>query len=201
MPHYHERTYNLLGRSPERVPEVAAHIAHVEAALQAKIPAAVTEWLHYDPDGALFRRLTHFPHYSVTRDTLARDVAQLHISGQDVRCVTVCAENQGVWAMMVRLDEGDNPSVWISEEVWNERIPEWHLHSHSFTDAILAFAWDFVVCDYPDYRERFIDVVQQPPTVSPDLDGPTTYSVSAWFRAATFWRRSVNGRLATFMGE
>jgi hypothetical protein len=201
MHYYHGRTYNFLDRPLQGDPEVAAQIAHVEATLKVKVPAAVAEWLQYDPDGALFQTLTHFPHYSVTRDTLARDVVRQHIAGQDVPCLTVCAENQGVWAMMVRLNEGDNPSVWVSEDVWDKSLPEWHLHSHSFTDAILAFAWDFVVCAYPDYRERFIGVVQQPPISSPDLDGPTTYRVSAWFRAATFWRRSLDGRLATFMAE
>jgi hypothetical protein len=53
----------------------------------------------------------------------------------------ILVENQWVWHMAVKLDEGENPPVYLR---YNEPNEPWLLHANSFSDWIHALSWDYI---------------------------------------------------------
>jgi hypothetical protein len=199
--HYHQRALSLAKTTSAYSVEAAQQISHLLSPLGIRLPHAITEWLCLDPDGHLFHHMTGLPHDFVQISDLPKHIAKRHFGGYAVRAVELIFENQGCFVMAASLDDGEDPPVWISYDFYfsESKEPTWSLHSHTFSDCIEAFAWDFNCIDNPDGTDRFQGVAVIPTHIEPAAYGPTTYITSAWFKSREFRRIIVNNKRLTFM--
>jgi hypothetical protein len=196
---YHQRALSLAKTMAVPSADVAHALNQLTAARGVTLPQSLVEWLCLDPDGRIFHKITHFPHYFVSPAAL--HIGRYTFDSREVLAAEIIFENQGCFVMAVSLEDGDDPAVWVSEDFnfCADAAPTWTLHSHSFTDCIEAFAWDFDVCEAPDNRERFIDVDDILDSEFHACAGPITFACSAWFRCREFRRLEMNGKRVTLL--
>jgi hypothetical protein len=180
------------------VPSLIQQTLHGHA---VSLPGSIIEWFCLDPDAQLFHRLTEMPHYVVAIADLRDHIHRHRLGDREQWAVEVIFENQGCFVMAAGLEDGDDPPVWISEDFnfCGGAEPTWALHSHSFSECMQAFAWDFHCIDRSDWSRHFREVssIHEIPEV--ERFGPTTYHRSAWFIASEFRRVELEGDPYTYL--
>lgn len=192
---YHQQAIALAKSTPQYDLNARQQIDHIADTHNIVLPQALAEWLCLDPESTLFNKLTHFPHEFVTVRGLQNHISHQQFTNHVVQAIEIIFENQGCFVMAVSLEDGDDPPVWVFSDFYfcrDSKRPTWQLHSHSFTDCIKAFAWDFNVCDQPDGVRHFRGIEQVPTQHSDTQTGPTTYVQSAWFLAHEFRRLEID---------
>jgi hypothetical protein len=128
---YHQQILNLLGIELDMLASRVAIIDERERACGVRFPASVREWFALESAESLFYRKTNQDHL----EELAslgdpRDTAQGYLK--------VATENQGVVTWYVRLAEGDDPSVYESDNDWNDDLSKtnWRMAARTFTSFI-----------------------------------------------------------------
>ena len=199
--HYHQSALVLAKITPTYSEELERHLSQITAALGIRLPESLVKWFCLDPEGHLFQQLTQSPHYFLQPAELSTHISKRRLGNRECNAIELIFENQGCYVMCASLEDGNDPPVWISEDFnfCEDHQPTWLLHSHTFSDCIKAFAWDFNCMDRADWRDHFRGIadIQELPEVQ--NYGPTTFQRSAWFIAAEFRRLEINNEPFTYM--
>lgn len=200
---YHQTARSLMKAAPPFTQEVSPLIRSGIDFHALSLPQSILEWLSLDPDAQLFQRMTQMPHYFVSIPELRNHIKRHRLGKRDQLAIELIFENQGCFVMAASLENGDDPPVWISEDFHfcEGGQPTWLLHSHSFTECMLAFAWDFYCVDRIDWNNHFREVASADQLPEASRLGPTTYHRSAWFISREFRRVEIDGDRYTYLVE
>ena len=153
MPTYHQTAFDHI-HYPPRVSTVAqTWLNQLEDHHQVKLPASVREWYSIVGSTDLLRQHSNRDepvHLHMLDGELSRKIS-LTVNGQQGHLVGVLWENQAVykWTVFIPADASiDDPSVYVGCVRLKPNELEWKLFSHTFSDFIYAFFWDYAEYQY-----------------------------------------------------
>lgn len=131
---YHAAILDLIGASPTESTESAERLALLrerETACGVQFPPSVREWFALKAADSLFEN-----HTSPDFLTPLTELGKPGETGQGY--LRIAHENQGVVAWYVRLDDGDDPSVYDNNDQWPEDLSnvKWNLCAASFSGFV-----------------------------------------------------------------
>ncbi len=136
---FHQKTCDLLIVQPQYTEEVSAKLSRFETQTGLTIPAALREW-HCIAGNSEYLQKIIFPHELADVADMSTWMSSYSTSNRALeKILPIIFENQGVWHMIVPLDQGEDPPVYIG---FYEESFEWKLHANSLSDCFYAFAWD-----------------------------------------------------------
>ena len=191
---YHQKSLDLLGVNPQISQSQVELIRSFEERYALQLPEALREWYSLENGFELLQEISAF-HIPVEINNMPNiqknysDIFSLH------EPLPILVENQWVWHMAVRLNEGENPPVYIR---YNEPNGNWVLHANSFTEWIHALSWDYVSFEklsFTEINERIFSVT---PETHEQLFGfqvvaPETYVGNVYFKGEKLARMRKNG--------
>jgi len=190
---YHQKSLEILGVKPKISQSQVALICSFEERYALRLPAALREWYSLENGFELLQEISafHVPLEINNMPSIQKDYSDIFSVYEPL---PILVENQWVWHMAVRLQEGENPPVYIR---YNEPNENWVLHANSFTEWIHALSWDYVSfskLSFAAMNERIISVT---PETHERLFGfqvvaPETYVGNVYFKGEKLVRMRKN---------
>ena len=137
---YHHKSFALLGVTPKISERHAELVVAFESKYKLRFPDALREWYLLDNNVTLLQKLAVI-HNVVEISDMPKIQKDYCNPFSALAPLPILVENQWVWHMAVKLDEGDNPPVYLR---YNEPNEPWRLHANSFSDWIHALSWDYI---------------------------------------------------------
>src|SRR5215510_14345455 len=138
---YHQKSLEFLGVTPKISQSQVMLVNSFEDLHKVKIPASLREWYSLENSDELFENILQS--HTGIRLTDSLDVQKdcgLLINGSDPFILVI--ENQAVWSMAVKFNEGEDPPVYMR---YNEPNEAWKLYANLFSDWITALCWDYIL--------------------------------------------------------
>jgi hypothetical protein len=160
-----------------------------EEKYRVKVPASLREWYSIENSANLLKKISR-PHIGIKLKDAPGIQSNCGYPISDSDPFLIAIENQAVWFMAVKFNEGDDPSVYMR---YNEPGESWGVHAHSFSDWIHALSWDYTILSKSSLSTFDECVVSATPEIHQkvsgfQVDAPETYGCNVYFRGDKFVR-------------
>jgi hypothetical protein len=200
---YHQKSIELLGVTTRISQSQVTLIDSFEAKYRVKIPASLREWYSIENSVNLFEEILR-PHTGIELKESPRIQANYGYLINDTDPFLIAIENQAVWFMAIKSNEGDNPPVYMR---YNEPDESWVLHANSFSDWINALSWDYTVLSKLSLSTFDEYVVSATPEIHKkvsefQVEASETYGCNVYFKGSKFVRmKKGNKRLLVIYND
>ena len=179
---YHQKSIEILGITPQISQLNLELVSAFEAKYELAIPLALREWYSLENNSEILQEITGS--HNIIEITITpkvqEDYSQLFSASEPF---PVLIENQAVWFMAVKLNEGENPPVYMR---YNEADELWTLHANSFSDWIQALCWDYIVITKS--QGKIVSAKHENQLLGFHADAPETYEAHIYFKGKKFTR-------------
>jgi hypothetical protein len=200
---YHQKSIELLGVTPRISQSQVTLFDSFEEKYRVEIPASLREWYSIENSINLSEKILR-THTSIELKNTPGIQAKCGYLINDSDPFLIAIENQAVWFMAVKPDEGDNPPVYMR---YNEPDESWVLHANSFSDWINALSWDYTVLSKLSLLTLDEYVVSATPEIHKkvsefQVEAPETYGCNVYFNGSKFVRmKKGNKRLLVIYND
>ena len=179
---YHQKSMEILGLTPQISQLNLELISAFEEEHKLTFPSAIREWYSLENNSELLEKITS-PHNVIDINNASQIQETCGYPLNVSEPFIVLLENQSVWYMAVKLNEGENPPVYMR---YNEPDELWTLHANSFSDWIHALCWDYIVITRS--YGKIVSAKHENPLVGFHPDAPETYEAHIYFKGKRFTR-------------
>ena len=145
---YHQPTFDLLKQEPVMFPLASTWLENFEAEIGQRLPPSVREWYAIEGAHDILAAHSNSDHPIPLKDLGAKHKleAVLRIDSlSTVSLLKIMVENQGVCIWAVKLDDSEDPPVFVKLE---ERGGTWQDAADHFSEFIYSWVWDYSLHDF-----------------------------------------------------
>lgn len=140
---YHQPTFDLLKQEPVMFPLASTWLENLENEIGHHLAPSVREWYSIEGCHDILAEHSNQDHPIPLRNLGAGRKIEAAVEPDSLQSVTlleIMIENQGVCTWAVKLDDSDDPPVFVS---FDDEDSPWQLAANHFSDFIYSWVWDW----------------------------------------------------------